>query len=175
MGLTGILLGVVLFLLAVGVWLWSREQRAQAGLPDGDVIYTDTNTWFHNTDSLVARSLKLAGKPDYLIEEDDGSIVPVEIKSGRAPAEPHEGHVLQLAAYCVLVMESYQIRPSYGIIQYKDRAFAVDFTEDLEEDLYDLITEMRETMFTGAADRDHNDWNRCRRCGLRSVCGQRLG
>ncbi len=175
MELTGILLGVVLFLLTIGAWLWSREQRAQTGLPAGDVIYTDANTWFQNTDSLVAYSLKLVGKPDYLVQEDDGSIVPVEIKSGRAPAEPHEGHVLQLAAYCVLVMENYQVRPAYGIIQYQDRAFAVDFTPDLEADVYDLLAEMRETLYTGNADRDHNDWQRCHRCGLRGVCGQRLG
>lgn len=175
MGLTGILLGAVLFLLTVGVWLWSRGQREQTGLPAGDVIYTDTNTWFHNADSLKSPALKLVGKPDYLIQEDDGSIVPVEVKSSRAPSEPHEGHVLQLAAYCVLVMEAYQVRPEYGIIQYQDRAYAVDFTVDLEEDLYDLLAEMRETMYTGSADRDHNDWHRCRRCGLRGVCGQRLG
>jgi CRISPR-associated exonuclease Cas4 len=175
MEITGILLGVVLFLLTMGVWLWSREQRAQTGLPEGDVIYTDTSTWFQNADSLVVRSLKLVGKPDYLIQEADGSIVPVEIKSGKAPAEPHEGHVLQLAAYCVLVMENYQVRPPYGIIQYKDTAFAVDFTADMEEDLYDLLAEMRETMFVDEVDRDHNDWQRCRRCGLRTACGQRLG
>lgn len=175
MELTGVILGAVLFLLTVGVWLWSREQREKTGLPEGEVIYTDTNTWFQNPDSLVVRSLKLVGKPDYLIQEDDGAIVPVEIKSGNAPAEPHEGHVLQLAAYCVLVMENYQVRPHYGIIQYKDTAFAVDFTPDLEEDLYDLLAEMRETMYTGEADRDHNEWQRCRRCGLRSDCAQRLG
>ncbi|MFO7681412.1 MAG: PD-(D/E)XK nuclease family protein [Chloroflexota bacterium] len=175
MDLTGILLGAVLFLLTVGVWLWSREQREQTGLPAGEVIYTDTNTWFHNAESLAAPMLKLVGKPDYLIREDDGSIVPVEIKSGRAPAEPHEGHVLQLAAYCVLVMENYRQRPAYGIIQYQDRAYAVDFTPDLEEDLYELLAEMRSTIYTGAADRDHNDWQRCHRCGLRGVCGQRLG
>ena len=175
MGLTGILLGGVLFLLTIGVWLWSREQQQKTGLPEGEVIYTDTNAWFHNAESLVVRSLKLVGKPDYLIQETDGSIVPVEIKSGRAPEEPHEGHVLQLAAYCLLVMETYQVRPQYGIIQYKDRAFAVDFTDDLEEDLYDLLAEMRETMYTGEADRDHNDWQRCRQCGLRTACNQRLG
>jgi CRISPR-associated exonuclease Cas4 len=175
MELTGIILGAVLFLLTIGVWLWSRDQRAQTGLPDGDIIYTDSNTWFQNAESLVAQSLKLVGRPDYLIQEDDGTIVPVELKSGKAPTVPHEGHVLQLAAYCVLVMENYQVRPEYGIIQYKDRAFAVDFTSELEEDLYDLLTDMRETMIMGDADRDHNDWQRCRRCGLRTACGQRLG
>lgn len=175
MELTGILLGSVLFLLTIGVWLWSRDQREKTGLPEGEVIYTDTNTWFQNAESLVVRSLQLVGKPDYLIQESDGSIIPVEIKSGKAPTTPHEGHVLQLAAYCVLVLENYQVRPQYGIIQYKDSAFAVDFTEDLEEDVYDLLTEMRETLFAAQADRDHDDWQRCRRCGLRSACSQRLG
>ena len=41
--------------------------------------------------------------------------------------------------------------------------------------LYDLLAEMRETMIMPNADRDHNDWQRCRHCGLRSDCAQRLG
>jgi len=174
MGFTGLLLGVVLFLLTIGAWLWSRDQREKSGVPEGEIIYADTGAWFPMTKPLYAAAYKLVGKPDYLVEQDDGSIVPVEIKSRRAPSEPHEGHVLQLAAYCLLVMENYQIRPSYGIIQYQDRAFAVDFTPDLEEDLLDLLAEMHEGMFVAELDRDHNDWERCRRCGVRSVCDQRL-
>lgn len=102
-------------------------------------------------------------------------IVPVELKSGKAPPEPHEGHILQLAAYCLLVAANYNIRPDYGIIQYKDHAFAVDFTPELEEDMLDLLAEMRADLFTSNVDRDHNDWVRCSRCGVRGHCDQRLG
>jgi CRISPR-associated exonuclease Cas4 len=175
MSTTGLLLGFVLFLLTIGAWLWSRERSAQSGLPAGEVIYTDTGAWFPNQRSLVAPLYKLAGKPDYLVQQADGSLIPVELKSSNAPAEPHEGHVLQLAAYCLLVSETYGRRPAYGIIQYQDRAFAIDYSADLEEDVLDLLAEMREGLFEPELDRDHNDWARCRRCGLRSHCDQRLG
>ena len=174
MGTTGLLLGIVLLLLTVGAWLWSRDRREKSGVPEGEVIYADTGAWFPNTKPLYAPNYKLAGKPDYLVQQADGSIVPVEIKSGRAPSEPHEGHVLQLAAYCLLVAENYGQRPSYGIIQYQDRAFAVDFTADMEEDLLDLLAEMHGSLFAQDVDRDHNDWSRCRRCGVRAYCEQRL-
>ncbi len=174
MGTTAFLLGFVLLLLTVGAWLWSRDQREKSGVPEGEVIYADTGAWFPNRRPLYAANYRLVGKPDYLVEQADGSIVPVEVKSSRAPAEPHEGHVLQLAAYCLLVAENYGQRPSHGIIQYQDRAFAIDYSPELEADLLDLLTEMHEGLFEPELDRDHNDWARCRRCGVRSYCDQRL-
>ena len=168
---------LTLLLLGTAVWLRLRSQnlRQQSGLPDGDVIYNDTGTWFPNAEPLVSSNFALVGKPDYLVQQADGSVVPVEMKSSRAPNEPWEGHVLQLAAYCLLVDEVYGIRPSYGILQYRDKAFAIDYSADLEEDLLDLLTEMRDSQFEGELDRDHNDWNRCARCSMRAVCYQRLG
>ena len=172
----GLTLGVVILLLLVAVWLLvrSRQLQQQSGLPAGTVIYTDSGTWIPNSAPLYARDVHLVGKPDYLVEQADGSIVPVEIKSGRAPAEPWDGHVLQLAAYCLLVEQNFGVRPAYGIIQYKDRAFAVDYTDELENELLDVLADMREDMFDGELDRDHNDWGRCAHCGVRNHCYQRL-
>jgi len=167
---------LTLLLLGTAVWLRFRAQtlRQESGLPDGDVIYSDAGTWFPNAEPLVSSNFGLVGKPDYLVQQADGSIVPVEMKSSRAPDEPWEGHVLQLAAYCLLVDEAYGRRPSYGILQYKDKAFVIDYSDELEEDLLDLLTEMRDSQFDGELDRDHNDWNRCARCSVRSACYQRL-
>jgi CRISPR-associated exonuclease Cas4 len=167
-------LGSGLLLLAAVLWLWSRSAQEQSGLPAGSVIYTDSGTWFHNEESLYAADVKLVGRPDYLVEEPDGTIVPVEVKSRPAPTTPYEGHILQLAAYCYLVTVNYGKRPSYGILQYRDRAFAIDFTNELEEDLLDMLAEMRSDMFAEEVDRDHNDWRRCARCGVRGDCYQRL-
>lgn len=166
----GLLLG------AIAAVLWSRGQqlRDESGLPAGDIIYTDSGAWIANDAPLFAPDLRLTGKPDYLIERPQGDIIPVEIKSSRAPAEPWEGHVFQLAAYCLLVEEHYGVRPPFGIIQYQDQAFEVDYTIELEEDLLDLLAEMREARFMGELDRDHNDWPRCQHCSMRSHCYQRL-
>jgi CRISPR-associated exonuclease Cas4 len=176
MALGMIPLVMVLLLLGTAVWSLRRSQalRQQSGLPPGDVIYSDTGTWFPNDQPLYAPNFGLVGRPDYLVEQPDGAIVPVELKSGRAPQEPWEGHVLQLAAYCLLVEETYDVRPPFGILQYKDKAFAIDYSESLAEDLFDLLAEMRQSQFEGELDRDHNDWQRCAGCSMRRSCYQRL-
>lgn len=169
-------LGITFILLALIVWLLveSRRRQEASGLPAGIIRFSDTGAWFRNEESLFAADVRLAGKPDYLVEERNGMIVPVELKSGRAPEKPWPGHVYQLAAYCLLVEENYGVRPDYGIIQYADRAFAVDYSEELEQELLDLLMEMREDSFESAVDRDHQDGRRCRRCGVRTHCDQRL-
>ncbi|MBE2199946.1 MAG: Dna2/Cas4 domain-containing protein [Anaerolinea sp.] len=164
----------ILLLLTGLAWAWSRRLQARAGLPPGSVIYADTGAWFPNHTPLYANDLHLVGKPDYLIEQSDGQIIPVEVKSSRAPAAPHTGHVLQLAAYCLLVAENFGVRPTYGVLQYKDKAFAIDYDDDLEDDLLNLLAEMRADLYDIDLDRDHTDWRRCARCSLGAVCDQRL-
>ena len=168
-------LSIALFFVFLLFWLWTRRLRQDTGLPTGRVIYTDTGTWYANAKVFYDNEHRLMGKPDYLVERPGGVIIPVELKSGRAPEEPYEGHVLQLAAYCLLVEKNYGLRPAYGILQYADRAFAIDYTPDLEADLLDLVDEIREGMLYEELDRDHVDWNRCAQCSLNRYCDQRLG
>ena len=169
-------LAVALFLtlLAIFAWLTSRSSQRQTGLPPGQVIYDDMAHRFQKQETIFSRELGLVGRPDYLVKEQDGSIVPVEVKSGYAPSEPYDGHVLQLAAYCLLVEEVYGIRPSHGILQYRDRAFAVDFSYDLEGDLLDLLELMREDALAEQVFRDHDDPARCDNCGFLAYCEQSL-
>lgn len=167
-------LGLTLVLLAVAAWLFSRSREERSGLPAGKVIYNDMGAWTKQQDALYSPSLQLVGRPDYLVEAHNGGLIPVEVKSQNAPKKPHESHVLQLAAYCLLVEETYGIRPTHGILQYRDNAFAIDYTLDLEEDLLDLLAEMREDMFEEEVDRSHDDWRRCARCGVKEFCYQRL-
>lgn len=179
MGLPGIelgwsALGVTLLLLALVILLKARQLWGESGLPRGDVIYSDAGTWYQQNEPLFAPALNLVGRPDYLVEQADGMIVPVEVKSAVAPREPYEGHILQLAAYCVLVTEVYGIRPAHGIIQYQDKAFSVAFTGEMEADLLDVLTEMRSGLFAEDVDRDHHNWRRCVACGHRGHCYQRM-
>jgi CRISPR-associated exonuclease Cas4 len=171
-------LGLTFILLAAAAWLFASSQHKKTGLPSGKVVYSDTrdtDSWSEQEDVLYSSSLQLSGRPDYLVEERDGSLIPVEVKSGSAPRRPHQGHVLQLAAYCLLVEEVYGIRPSHGIIQYRDNAFAVTYSEELEDDLLDLLADMREDMFEDDIGRSHDDGRRCVRCGVRQYCNQRIG
>lgn len=169
-------IGVALIVLAIVIWLinHSNQMRAESGVPAGNIIYTDTGTWFANDGPLYAHDVQLVGKPDYLVEQPDGMIIPVELKSGKAPEEPWDGHLYQLAAYCFLVESHYGIRPDHGIIQYQDRAFAVDYTEALEDELLDILTNMREDIRQPTVNRSHQRPYLCARCGVRDACNQRL-
>ncbi len=164
---------ILLFLLAIFVLWQSNRQRKQAGLPGGRVIYTDTRAWGAVEKPLFSKELELTGKPDYLVEKD-GRLIPVEVKTGRAPAMPYDSHIFQLAAYCLLVEKSYGKRPPYGIIHYPDRDFAVDYTPELEFALLDQLAEMRRDEVRTNVPRSHEEAARCRRCGFRKVCDQSL-
>lgn len=166
---------LVISLLVIGLcllWLAGRRQIA-SGLPPGRIVYIDTEHLTRLRRTLYDPGLDLSGRPDYIVERL-GELVPVEIKSGRAPADPYQSHVMQLAAYCKLVQAVYGRRPSYGIIKYADRAFAVDFTLRVENELVALVTEMRQTNRL-APDRSHNSASRCQACSYLHVCDNSLG
>ena len=173
-GLGWLGLALLLIIMAIFFWFWSRRKRAELGLPPGNILYSDLGAWVPQQESLYSPEYGLVGRPDYLVSSQQGSIVPVEVKSAKAPVEPHDGHVMQLATYCLLVEEVYGIRPDYGILQYKDRAFAVEYSIELEEDLLDVLVNMREDTYCGELIRSHDDWSRCSRCSLREHCSQRL-
>ncbi len=163
-----------LLLLAGLLWLLAQRARQGTGLPAGRVVYSDTGGGTRPPKALFAEALRLAGKPDYLVQHR-GGYIPVEVKSGRAPADgPHPGHIYQLAAYCALVAEEYGKRPSHGLIRYADKTLAVDYTPRLEAELHDLLADMRAD--DGAADvpRSHESPARCRGCGFRGECEEAL-
>ena len=154
-------------------WQAARRQKG-AGLPAGKVIYVDTTRWGNKVEKpLYDAANNLTGKPDYLVEEE-GRLIPVEVKSGWAPDAPRESHIFQLAAYCFLVERTSGKRPPYGIIHYRNRTFAVDYTPELEAGLVDLMVDMRRQDRQGLAGRSHEEPQRCQRCGYREICDQKI-
>jgi CRISPR-associated exonuclease Cas4 len=166
-------IALVLFIVAVIFFVQAGRQRREAGLPGGRVIYTDTRAWDKVEKPLFSNELGLTGKPDYLVEQN-GKLIPVEVKTGRVPDAPYDSHIFQLAAYCLLVEKTYGKRPPYGIIHYSNRDFAVDYTPQLESALLDHLADMRRDELRKDVPRSHEDAARCRRCGFRKVCDQSL-
>lgn len=172
------LLFVLAFLLlaaAIYFLLRGRQQRQASGLPAGRIIYDDSGARQRTLERpLFEPTLGLAGKPDYLLEAKKGELIPVEVKSGNAPEQPYENHIMQLAAYCYLVDKTLHRRPLYGVIRYQNRSFAVDYTAELEESFLDVIADMRYCERSGEMDRSHEVPARCFSCGYRRQCDQRL-
>jgi CRISPR-associated exonuclease Cas4 len=166
-------LGIGLAVIAVFLFLVSASRRKEAGLPGGQVVYTDTRAWGPVEKPLYDAELGLTGKPDYIIKQN-GHLIPVEVKTGRTPEAPYDSHIFQLAAYCHLIDKAYGKRPTHGIIHYPARDFAVDYTRELESALLDLIADLRVDERRSDVPRSHEEEHRCLRCGFRDVCDDRL-
>lgn len=169
------LLLAALVLGGLGVWLLFRAStsRQKAGLPVGRVTYVDTGAWKRCEQPLFSARHRLTGRPDYLVSSREG-VVPVEVKSGAAPPQPYAAHILQLAAYCLLVEEQEGRAPGCGILKYADRAFEVDYTAALRAELLRAIDSIRRDLGARDVGRSHDQAARCLGCGYRQQCDQRL-
>ena len=171
----GWLLAAGILLCILGLWLLVRSRIAlrETGMPAGRVVYVDTGDWKRCKRPLFSSQHRLVGRPDYLVDTRQG-LIPVEVKSGRAPSMPYQGHVLQLGAYCLLVEEQQGREPPYGIVKYDDRAFEIDFSPALRAELFQTLELMRRDLRSTDVERSHEEPARCRRCGYRNRCEQRL-
>jgi len=162
------LLCVALVLL----WQANRQQKS-AGLPGGKVIYSDTKDWGSVDKPFYDPMLGLTGKPDYVVKKRN-QLIPVEVKSSQVTNSPYDSHIYQLAAYCYLVEQETGTRPQYGILHYPARTFRIDYTQELETALLELISEIRYQERRTVVNRSHEAQHRCVGCGYQENCNQSL-
>jgi CRISPR-associated exonuclease Cas4 len=164
----------LLGMVALAMLALSSRLRRQSSLPKGEIVYEDASGLAGET--LFSKRLGLSGKPDYLLEDRDGSLIPVEVKSGSAPRgdEPYQSHALQLAVYFVLIEDVLRRPAPYGLIRYRDRTLEVDNTDELREELMNTIAQMRRLLARGEARRSHNQKRRCAVCSMAHACDERL-
>jgi CRISPR-associated exonuclease Cas4 len=169
------LVALIILIGAVLAWLVGRRLLARTGLPLRNILYADVGSSFPQSESLTSLRYGVIGKPDYLVRLTEG-IVPIEVKSCRAPASgrPYEGHLFQLAAYCLLVEDVFGVQVPHGLVNYEDRSIQVDFTPSLRASLLELLDEVRAAKSGEELHINHNRPGKCRSCGFRTVCGESL-
>lgn len=167
-------LAFVVAIVALGMLTISNRLKKQSGLPEWEIIYEDASGLARNP--LFSRRLGLAGKPDYLLKNKDGSLIPVEVKSGFAPSghQPHDSHLLQLAAYFFLIEDVLKCQTQYGLIRYRNRTLQIPNSEELRRKLMDTIAQMRTLQARGEPHRNHNQAQRCSRCSMAHACDERI-
>jgi CRISPR-associated exonuclease Cas4 len=121
--------------------------------------------------TLRSEEFALAGRPDYILEVD-GELVPVEVKTGRVPRGPLFSHIIQLAAYCLLLEQEGKV--SYGILRYGKVEHVIEFDQNLRTLLLTKLAEMRTAIASGITHRDHDRPGKCRSCSRRDGCPERL-
>jgi CRISPR-associated exonuclease Cas4 len=171
-----LVLFVALLVLVVGIILLAVSRRfgRKSGLPQGEVVYEDASG--KEQAPLISKRLLMAGKPDYLIKDRNGDLIPVEVKSSNAPraGRPYESHLMQLAAYFLLLEDVLQRPAPYGLIRYRNRTLRVANTDELRSRLMEVIAQMRRLMARDVARRNHNRAQRCSRCSMAHACDERL-
>ena len=170
---SGVLLFCLLLVAALSLLL-GHLLRQRSGLPDGTVIYEDRGG--KQTRVLVSHRYGLRGKPDYLLNDGAGWVIPVELKSSRIPrsGRPHRSHALQLAAYFLLVEDALQQRVAYGLVRYKDGVLRIENSAHLRAELLAVMEEMRAALSSEDASRSHRQAVRCRACSVAYACDERL-
>ena len=121
---------------------------------------------------VSSQELELKGKIDR-IEKHENKVVPIELKTGKAPRESvWESHLIQVGAYMMLLEEQFQKPVSEGIVEYlsekikrpvKMNPFLKDDIMKLKEKVKDLLSSNKLPDFT-------ENKNKCRICGLREEC-----
>ena len=173
--LTALVLLVLLLLAAgIGMLWWGRRWRRATGLPAGTVVYSDTGKEEAVLEPLVSQRHGLVGKPDYLVEVSGAGrrlVVPLEVKSRKQPPVPDAGHLLQLAAYCLLVEDVYGQKPPHGYLRYADATLKIEYTDELRSAVLASAGAIRKARSADNVARSHQDARRCQRCGYLDGCG----
>src|SRR5581483_1257180 len=151
---SNILLPIVLVLLLIalvlGILLLNErryqrrrlvtQRRRALGLPDGDLVYEDADG---EGEPLSSSTFALTGKPDYVVQLPDGRPVPIELKLGVHDATaPYSNHAIQVAAYCLILEDYFELPPTHGILRYADREFTVEYTPALRRKVIRLLGQM---------------------------------
>ena len=175
MSLAGMGLFVALGFLAGAIVLLalSAKLRRLHGLPGGRVVYSDTGAAKIKARLLYSARFGLVGKPDYLLATRQG-LVPVEVKPLRDDPEPHESHLLQVLAYCLLIEDTEGKPPPYGLLRYRNNTFKVDYNTQTRAFVIGVIEQMRRAREQATVHRSHEQPGRCRSCLYAEICEEAL-
>jgi CRISPR-associated exonuclease Cas4 len=163
-----LILSLILFVASRKEAAFAKQARREYGIPQGQVVYADLD---RPAKPFFSRKFKIAGKPDYIVKDEKlKSFIPVEVKSAQAK-KPHWGHVLQLAAYCLLIEEAYAEQVPYGVIVYADGTqHRIKFDDALRSKVLSVAEEMRRCLKQGGVKEGSRFKGRCLSCSVRGDC-----
>jgi CRISPR-associated exonuclease Cas4 len=171
-------IGFLLLSLMLLMLLWN-ERRAQErrlteeyqhalDLPEGELVYEDMDG---QGEALVSDQVPLLGKPTYVVKLADGRLAPIEVKNtAQNGLKPASQHVLQIAAYCLILEDYSELPPLYGIIRYSDREFTVDYTPALRKKVIRLLEEMSLCNKRQPPPLQKQKVTKCRACIFKPIC-----
>lgn len=138
------------------------KNKAITGMAMGRIIYSDEN----GGKLLVSETYGVQGKPDFIFKSLlSRKLIPFEIKSGQCKEpHPHEGDLMQLVAYFIIIEEVYGQRPSYGKLVYQNKTFTVRNTRALRLRLRQTLRQMHRMLEGRCSLEPDPSFIKCRNC-----------
>lgn len=172
-GLLLLLIAIALIILVVNERRVQREravsERHRAlGLPEGKLVYEDADG---QGEPLSSVDYPLVGKPDYVVESPNGRPIPVELKlTVEGVAAPYSNHVIQVAAYCLILEDYFVQAPTHGILRYADREFTIEYTPALRKKVIRLLGLMTQCSEQSPPQLKSQKAAKCRACAFQAMC-----
>lgn len=172
-GLVVLLVALALLLLIINERLEQRHRLVKTyhqdlGLPPGELVYEDAHG---QGEILSSDQYPLMGKPDYIVKQDNGCLVPIELKlSVHNVDKPYSNHIVQIAAYCLILEDYSEVLPTHGILRYADRDFTVEYTPALRRKVIRLLNEMQQWNKRVPPPITRQKATKCRACAFQPVC-----
>jgi CRISPR-associated exonuclease Cas4 len=164
-------LALILLLLNERRWQRTRlivERRRALGLPEGELVYEDADG---QGEPLSSSAFPLIGKPDYVVQAPDGRPIPVELKlMVQNASAPYSNHMVQVAAYCLILEDYFEQPPTHGILRYADREVVVEYTPALRKKVIRLLNEMERCSEKQPPPLTKQRAAKCRPCAFQPVC-----
>ena len=145
-----------------------EERHRALGLPSGELVYEDAEG---QGELLSSHAYPLVGKPDYVVQLPDGRPVPIELKpSVQDLTAPLSNHMVQVAAYCLILEDYFELPPTHALLRYADREFTVEYTPALRKKVIRLLTEMARCTEQQPPPLARQRATKCRVCVFQPIC-----
>ncbi|MEM4263398.1 MAG: CRISPR-associated protein Cas4 [Candidatus Woesearchaeota archaeon] len=163
----------------IGIFKLEAELRAsnifsfmQKNNVCGEALWESLTPKLKSEYKVASENLYLTGKIDQ-VQVFSSLLVPVEIKTGKAPKEgAWEDHKIQLAAYALLLEDKFKTPVNSGIIRYVDdgEARTIEINPFLKDQVKGLVKEVKDVLSSDKLPPFSKNENKCKNCGLKKIC-----
>ena len=161
-----ILLGLFILLIILFLILETKEKNRLIQRTSQDLNPEDKQ----HSKTYFSQKYRLVGKPDETFAYGDTEI-PIEYKGSYVKDKAYPSHIVQLAAYCLLIEDHFGKRPPYGKIVYNNgKEFEIKYTKELRASLLTTMKNMRMENPEKELPPICEDTRKCKHCGYAYFC-----
>jgi len=139
----------------------------------GELLWSHLSPKLKQEQRYDAEELGIRGRIDCLLVYEEGKIIPVEYKTGKAPADGvWPGHRLQVAAYVIMVEHLVGATVPYGVVRYLDSGIdrKVMVNDFLRSDVKKLAITVKSMLAAEDPPLHVTNQRKCDKCYLKGFC-----